>query len=425
MDDQYGNGKGGYGQDGYSQNDYGQMNYGQTGYNQGSYSQNNQGSYGQTEYNQGNYGQTEYNQGNYGQTEYNQGNYGQTEYNQGNYGQTEYNQGNYGQTEYNQRNYGQTEYNQGSYGQTDYNQNNYNQTAYSQNNYGQTGYNTGNYSANGYQSGSMNNSAFGGPAPTNATEAIREIGKSFPFLFGTICFTLSAILSIASVFFNSGYPSGAQVSAFLGSLIGFIPLAVIVAGMWTFFASCASRRPVPATTGITLTRGGIITFIVLICIVLGLLAVVIGFLIFAFTVLGEDIHGFDSFFYEAGINSYYLSYGYAIVIGFFVFIVVLIVLCLIYYIKMLKTTRVIRDVLRTGNVVKNISMYHIVFNFIAIICGVIIMIVNFRMAPYIEGAMPAAIQAALTIISYISVTVALLMLRSRLKAQMVQSPQYR
>ncbi len=328
-----------------------------------------------------------------------------------------------GQANYNPAGYGQNSYHQGNYAQNGYSQNGYPQNSYGQGGYGQNNYHQGNYYQNEYRSNSYNqNMTPSMLVPTPATEAVREVGKSFPFLFGTICYTLSFILSVVSLFFPaSGYMNysyikytaygteivkGAQL---VGGCIGLIPVLLIVTGMWMLFASCAGKRQIPSATGITLSRGAIITYIVLVSILTGLAAIVGGIWVYVITMN-------FGVYYEFGTNQINLAAGTAVLVGIVLIVVAVLILCLIYFIKMLKTTRVIRNVLRTGQVTGNISMYHIVFNFIAVLLNVFLVVTNFVSAPYIAGSVPLAIQAALGVISYISVTVALLLLRSKLNA---------
>lgn len=327
----------------------------------------------------------------------------------------------YGQNYSDQNHYGQNNYNPNGYYQTNYNQTNYNpydQSNYEQNNYGFNGY----ANSNGYygNTGSQN-TVYGIWEPTPATEAVRESGKSFPFLFGTICYTLTMLLSIVTLFFYNTRPVGyfskeaeiVQAAQLIGGLIGLIPLALVVVGMWMFFASCVGNRKIPSTTGITLNRGAIITYIVLTSIIIGFYFIVMGIFVLGLTMSKGAVNSF--MYYEvAGERTEFLA-GVGAVIVLFVAILLILVLTLFYFIKMLKTTRVISNVLKTGRVVKNISMYHIVINIIVVVGNVFIMAVSFITVPYMDGAMPLAIQAALSAISYGSVTVALLMLRSRLR----------
>lgn len=373
---------------------------------------------GQENYGSSGYGQSSYNQGSYSQNSYSQNDCGQTNYGQGNYSQNNYDPNGYMQGGYQQGNYAPNSYSQNSYSQNGYPQNSYGQGGYSQNNYNQ-----GSYYQNAYRGNSYNQNGMPGTlAPTPATEAVREVGKSFPFLFGTICYTLSFILSVVSLFFPaSGYMDysyigytayGAEIvkgAQLVGSCIGVIPVLLIVTGMWMLFASCAGKRQIPSATGITLNRGAIITYIVVLSILIGLAAIVGGIWVYAITMN-------FSVYYEFGANQTTLAAGTAVLVAIVLIVVALLILCLIYFIKMLKTTRVIRNVLRTGQVTENISMYHIVFNFIAVLLNVFLVVTNFVSAPYIAGSVPSAIQAALGVISYISVTVALLLLRSKLKA---------
>ena len=120
-----------------------------------------------------------------------------------------------------------------------------------------------------------------------------------------------------------------------------------------------------------------------------------------------------------------ISLRVGVVAAILAVVLAILILVLIYYVKMLKTTRVICRVLRTGKVRENISMYHIVFNFLAMLVNVPILMMNLRNAPYLASAVPSVIQSILTLISYIAVTVSLIMLRSRLQALMSENPMYR
>lgn len=364
----------------------------------------------------------------------------------GAYDQRNYGWQNHDQSSQGQQTYGQQSYSPGGYGQQGYSQSGYSQQGYAQGGYSQEyspgGYNQQNNGWNNYNN-SGNIYGNGGYVPfgngpmmmaTKATEAVREIGRSFPFLFGTICYTLSIILAIAGLFFSrpsAGYSSfntlinmdAVYNTQIVWSLIVMIPMFFIALGMWLFFFSCAGKRAVPSTVGITLNRGAVITYIVFISIILGLYIICIGIILFGAAMAGE---GIDTYVYINGQRSAYSQAAPGIVLVIIILAVALavIVLSLIYEIKILKTTRVIRNVLRTGEVTGNISMFHIVFNFIVVLLNVFLMIFNFANAPYIASSVPAAIQSALTVISYISVTISLLMLRSRFCALKAESSMY-
>ena len=408
----------GYGQGGYDQNSYGQANYNQNSYGQTDYNQSNysQAGYGQNAYPQGSDSQSAYPQGNYNQAAYGQGDYSQGNYGQGNYSQGAYDQGNYGQG-----NYSQGAYDQGNYGQSGYNQGNTAQNIYGQGNYGQNGYGSGGY---------VKHPGFSRPVQTRGTEAVRDCGKGFPFLFGTICYTLAFILSIVGLltsvednlaFYEYWGMESLYGFQFVGTVIGLIPLILTVIGMWLFFSSCVGKREVPSTVGITLNRGAIITVIVLFSIVLALYAIGAGIILYALVVAGASA---DSLFASSGIRTNFTA-GVGVVAAILAVVLAILILVLIYYVKMLKTTRVICRVLRTGKVRENISMYHIVFNFLAMLVNVPILMMNLRNAPYLASAVPSVIQSILTLISYIAVTVSLIMLRSRLQALMSENPMYR
>ncbi len=310
--------------------------------------------------------------------------------------------------------YGNSQNPYGGYDQNgNYNQNNgYNQNA---------GYN--NY--NGYYQGGFYNPGGFVTPPAAATEAIRESGKSFPFLFGTICCTLALILTVVTALFNSMggsdlYDFGDQVNwiadwSFGGSLIGSIPMLIMVIGMWLFLAACASKNPVPSTAGITMVRGAIITYIVILSIVLGLVVIVSAVVIFAGVMAGASAnYSYQGFAYQEVLQA---SMAVALVIV--IAVIAILILCLIYYTKMLKTTKVIRNILRTGRITENISMFHIVFNFIVIVFNVISIIFSLVTARYVSSAIPTVIQTLLSMIACISITVTLIMLRSRLRELMM------
>lgn len=257
--------------------------------------------------------------------------------------------------------------------------------------------------------------------PTPATEAVREIGKSFPFLFGTICYTLALIMTLVSSLFSGVnmaelYNYGGGDISYIGgwttgiSLIGMIPAIIMVTGMWLLLAACASKKPVPSTGGITLVRGAVITYIVLMSICLGLVVILACIFIFAGAMAGAAI----DYEYSAFGTSGAFRAGMEVMVLAFAIVIALLILLVIYYVKMLKTTKVIRNVLRTGSTRENISMFLIVFNFISIAGTVISIIMTLINAPYISGVIPSVIQSLLSLISIISITVSLLMLRGRL-----------
>ena len=277
----------------------------------------------------------------------------------------------------------------------------------------------GNYYGTGQNAGPyMNNTMYGGfggglgqQQPGAAVAAVRETERSFPFLFGTICYSLACVLSIASLFFptvSDVYHMDINVqSVQIGSFVGCLLLGITVLGMWLFFASCAGSKPVPSTVGITLTRGVVITEIVLISIMIGIVAIVSCMLLFGASFLNSSLR-----YYSGDFTPMAMIGIVAVVICV---VLAVCILMLIYQVKILKTTKVIRNTLRTGQVQGNVSMYHIVFNFIMVAFYVITIAGNFINTYYVASVVPAMIQSLLMIISYISITVSLLMLRSKFK----------
>lgn len=147
------------------------------------------------------------------------------------------------------------------------------------------------------------------------------------------------------------------------SLIGIIPIALIVAGVWYFF-SAAKKEGNVNTKGLKLIKGALIYEIVMLSVVSGIVLLLMLVLI---AVLGSNVaflgQTFD-FSQFAGAEA--LSTGIIISLVSFVLVIVAasFVINLITYVKALKTVKSVNEALSSGAFIGNVSMYLIIMLFI-------------------------------------------------------------
>lgn len=319
------------------------------------------------------------------------------------YGGTPYEGGPYNGAPYNSNNNGNGPYGNGNYGGAPYGGNPYNQ----QNMNGNNPYGGYYHPNNGPQYG--NGGAWTGGSPL--VKAIQQAGRSVPFLIGTIGYTVYLVLTFLALFIPqytytlySDIMGG--VGTRIGTFIGLIPVAIIVIGMWMFYLSC-TRDEIPSTSGITLNRGAIITMIVLMSIVTGI------FLIAALIIMGtgglSELYGHS--YYASGIFTWAMS----VIVVVFIFILAFCILGIIYYVKLLKTTKIIRNTINTGFYCGKLPMYPLVINFLLAALNL------FSLFSTLGGAgvlykIISLLAGLAYVASMIATTVCLIMLRTQLES---------
>lgn len=241
--------------------------------------------------------------------------------------------------------------------------------------------------------------------------AIQQAGRSMPFLIGTIGYTVYLILTLLSLFIPqytytlySDVLGGVGTS--IGAFIGMIPTAIVVIGMWMFYLSCA-RDEVPSTAGITLNRGAIITFIVLMGIITGI------FLIAALILLGTG--GYSQMYGHSHMASGIFSWAMSVIVVVFIFILAFCILGIIYYVKLLKTTKILRNTINTGRYCGKLPMYPLIINFLLAALNL------FSLFSAVTGAsifykIVTLVAALALVASLIATTVSLIMLRTQLES---------
>ena len=319
-------------------------------------------------------------------------------YNSNNNGNGPYGNGNYGDAPNNGMPYGGAPYGNAPYGGNPYNQQNMN----GNNPYG--GYYHPN---NGPQYG--NGGAWTGSSPL--VTAIRQAGRSVPFLIGTIGYTVYLVLTFFSLFipqyaytFYGDVVGSMGIS--VGTFVGMIPVALFVIGMWMFYLSC-SRDEVPSTAGITLSRGAIITMIVL----MGILTGIFMFVALVFMSSSGYLQAYSHSHMPSGIFS--LTMGVVVVI--FMLLFVFCILGIIYYVKLLKTTKIIRNTISTGVYCGKLPMYPLVINFLLAALNLFSLFSTWGGASVLYKII--TLLAGLgSVTSLIATTVSLIMLRTQLES---------
>ncbi len=214
--------------------------------------------------------------------------------------------------------------------------------------------------------------SFGGLPP--AIEVVKSAGRSVPFLIATICVTLSVLFT----FLNAGltglsmrklvlegvsaseqpmFIAVYNISFIVTVALAMLPMILMFVGMWVIVAD--SRKNTPTMKGLGACRAAIIIWNVCLWIAL-VFTVILGIASIALlAAYAEEL-------------SYYLeidSAGMVIVFAAIIFAVLLIyeILVLVYFAKMLKTTRVVKDIVMYGFSKKKVSVYLIVINFLLIL----------------------------------------------------------
>ena len=241
---------------------------------------------------------------------------------------------------------------------------------------------------------------------TGAVSAVRDSGRSLPFLIGVIGYTIYGLFTLFMLFMpgNSyGMYTMSNSSLNIGLFIGLIPTTIIIIGMWLFYISC-TKADIPSTTGITLSRGAIITNIVIISI--ASVVIIIGFM---FLLSMDGLRGSSSYL---GRSLYTVTMG--LVMFIIIVLVVFLVLAIIYYVKLLKLTRIIRDTIITGKYCGRLPMYPLIINFILAAFN-LFSLINVVNSVSIAYKIVSLLAALALIASFVSTTLSLFSLRTRLE----------
>ena len=221
--------------------------------------------------------------------------------------------------------------------------------------------------------------SFGGLPP--AIEAVKSAGKSAAFLIATICYTLCTIVSLlysvtmglgmgvlTSAMPLTGVDAATQeiyqatyISTFITTLVlAACPLILLLVGMWVIYGS--SKNNTATVKGLGACRAAIIIWDILMWIATVFTVIIAVFLIAVSGMLGEMV----SEMVYTDVTDIVSGVIIGVAVGFLVFVI----LALIYVTKMLKTTRVVKDIVTVGFSKKKVSVYLIVINFIIAFGGV-------------------------------------------------------
>ena len=302
-------------------------------------------------------------------------------------------------------------------------QNGYNvQNGYNpQNGYNlQNGYNSQNgyYVQNGYNAPMYNQPVvqpYGTPgayAPQvldNASAAIKNVCGSTLALLLAIIISINAAMSLVSFFITGtagDTDKSVQILSIVMSLIAFIPTLLIVIGTWNIYASARANELKMRTTGFTIIRGAVITYVVILSI-----ALVIINIAFLPVILSDDVSEIrkmlGSFYYTAGFD----ELGSSIQAVFLVTLIILdliFILIIVLYVKISGSLKYIRGF--SYNIVKgDISMYAVIMLFILGGFSVINIISMIN-----ESQIYAAITYIFLCVIYIMLGVVLIQLKSKI-----------
>ena len=249
--------------------------------------------------------------------------------------------------------------------------------------------------------------SFGGLPP--AIEAIKSAAKSPAFLIATICYTLCVIVAMISSGISGLSGAKAQIfgetdmatqkvmeAAYTSSfvmtlLIAMCPMILMLVGMWVIYGG--SKKSTPTLKGIGACRAAIIIWDVCMWIVLVCTVILGAVFIAASGWIAEEISYYLQMYnMYAGIT--YMDVTAAdirvvvsgVIVGIVAVLLLYVILTLIYFTKMLKTTRVVKDIVNNGFSKKKISVYLIVVNFLLIIGSVFSILLSiglFAVAAYL------------------------------------------
>ena len=226
--------------------------------------------------------------------------------------------------------------------------------------------------------------SFGGLPP--AVEAIKSAGKSAAFLITTICYTISVIISLiytgvvglgmsaltsglAGELALMGVDESTQelmsttyTSSFITTLfIAICPMVLMLIGMWVIYGS--SKKSTPTLKGLGACRAAIIIWDVLMWIATVFTVLVAVLLITLSGYIAEEL----SYVFYEDVSGTVVG----VIVGISVGLLIYVILALIYITKMLKTTRVVKDIVNVGYSKKKVSVYLIVINFFIAVGGLL------------------------------------------------------
>lgn len=318
------------------------------------------------------------------------------------YGGAPYEGGPYNGASYNSNNNGNGPYGNGNYGGPPYGGNPYNQ----QNMNGNNPYGGYYHPNNGPQYGNGGTWAGGSPL----VKAIQQAGRSVPFLIGTIGYTVYLVLTFFSMFTSEyGYTLYGNVLGSMGTgagiLLGMIPAAIFIISMWMVYLGCA-RDELPSA-GITLSRGAIITMIVFMGIATGMFLLVV--LIFL------KSSGYSQAYGRSYMTSSFFSLTMGVIVVILILVFAFLILSIIYYVKLLKTTKIIRNTINTGVYCGKLPMYPLVINFLLAALNLFSLFSTLGSAGVLYKIITLLAGLAY-VASMIATTVSLIMLRTQLES---------
>ncbi len=226
--------------------------------------------------------------------------------------------------------------------------------------------------------------------------ALKRLGTSPLFLTAVIAYSVTAFLSLISVFtlktalldtlYNLSYRygidirydfvQGFSVGSVFGSFLGMIPVLLFVAAMWMMYASAADRNaPYIKTSGLTIIK--VLTVISLVALCIGA-AVVLVFMLIGIFGLGAA-RGYDDGFGVAAVS------GSIIFAAVFFIILIVFVLGILYYAKLNKTLGIMRSTVTSGTVTGLASSYVAVITVIGAVLSFIGAFGNFVTAGALAG----------------------------------------
>lgn len=216
-----------------------------------------------------------------------------------------------------------------------------------------------------------------------AVDLIRRLASSPLFFIAVICLTVSAVLSLITLFSTSGLVevwadlldemADAEMEAFLNdfswafaggwitaALIGMIPTVLIVIGLWMVYVSAKEHSRFLNLKGLALVKGAVVTQMVLF--IVGLVITLL--LCILVMLLGNLASGdlISEFFQIQGAGMTVVMVVMAIIL---VVLVVALVLGIIYYAKVLKSLASPIAVMHTGAPNSKVSVFVAVMCFIS------------------------------------------------------------
>lgn len=233
-----------------------------------------------------------------------------------------------------------------------------------------------------------------------AVNVLKTIGSSPLFLTAAVLYSVATLISVfTSIMGNSGisdyllyalynadidysvlYP---MVSALNGASVGMtllfsVPTILIAVGMWLFFATCRDRRTGNiSTTGLTICKVISIIFLVCFCI----LAALILFALIMVLVGGNAYFSYSYDLYGYGYDSGYAAGVTAGVVFVFLLCLAVLVLCILYYVSVIRTIGRIKACASTGMPENRISRFLTAMLYIVGVCSGISGLISLFSAP--------------------------------------------